>query len=173
MFWGAQYAQKSRLNPRTIVRDISVIEAGEALANKLDVPLGALVYQQVRTRLVDEQVLANQYNFIPFEICPGLEDVDLSHRSFQVTLEEDYHTVISRINEVYMLGDPMRDDTEILNLQAGDQVLIVERMSYSSSNMPLVYADIHVNPARFHYVASLWPDAEDIVLPVIQSGEQP
>ena len=142
---------------------MTIIHADAFLAEKLELTEGAPVYRQVRTRLVDEQILANQYNFIPFEICPGLEGMDLSRRSFQVTLEKDFHTVITRINETYSLGDPIRDDAEILDLQTGDQVLIVERMSFSSSNMPLVYADIHVNPLQFHYVERLWPDAVEFV----------
>lgn len=158
-----QYAQKSNLKPRTIVRAVTIISADMQIADMLSVLEGAPVYQQVRTRLVDEHVLANQYNFIPFAICPGLEDVDLSRRSFQVTLEEDYHTVVHHIEETYALGAPARDDAEVLNLKDDKKVLVVQRMSYSVSDMPLVFADIHVNPAMFHYVENLWPEAAKLV----------
>jgi len=158
-----QYAQRSKLKPRTVVRDVSVQPANLALAKQLHVPEGWAVFMQVRTRLVDDQVLANQYNFIPYEICPGLEEIDLTCRSFQATLEEVFHTVITRIEETYTLGKPGRDDNAILEVEDDATILIVERMSYSRNNYPLVYADIHVNPAQFHYVEDLWPKATPLV----------
>jgi GntR family transcriptional regulator len=158
-----QYAQKSKLKPRTVVRSVEVKQADAHLAEILKVPMSAPLFVQVRTRLVDEIVLANQYNFIPYEICPGLENVDLSRRSFQVTLEEDFHTVITRIEETYLLGNPERDDEEIMDVSHNAQILIVQRISYSASDYPLVFADIHVNPVQFHYVENLWPKAMPLV----------
>ena len=160
-----QYAQKSKLKPRTIVRSVKITNADGFLAKKLRVSLRAPVYVQVRTRLVDEEVLANQYNFIPFQVCPELEEIDLSKRSFQVTLEEQFHTVITHIEETYTLGNPARDDEEILGVDKDAKILIVQRISFSRKDYPLVFADIHVHPAQFHYVKDLWPKA----LPLVQS----
>lgn len=158
-----QYAQKSKLKPRTITREVSLMPADEIMAERLCVPTGENVFMQVRTRLVDEQVLANQYNFIPYAVCPDLKDVDLSRRSFQITLEEDFHTVVTEIKETYMLGKPARDDKYILQVGGDATILIVERISYSRNKFPLVYADIHVNPDQFHYVADLWPQAVPLI----------
>jgi DNA-binding GntR family transcriptional regulator len=160
-----QYAKKSKLKPRTIVRSVKTTSADDFLAKKLKVTLRAPVYVQIRTRMVDEEVLANQYNFIPFQVCPGLEKIDLSRRSFQVTLEEQFHTVITRIEEIYTLGKPARDDEEILDVDRDAKILIVQRTSFSRNDYPLVFADIHVHPAQFHYVKDLWPKA----LPLVQS----
>ena len=158
-----QYAQKSNLRPRTIVRDVSIIAADKPLAEKLQIAVDDAVYQQVRSRLVDECVLANQYNFIPYSICPGLEDVDLSRRSFQLTLQEKYHTIITRIEESYALEYPARDDGDILEVGDSTRILAVQRVSYCSSGLPVVVADIHVNPKQFHYVAQLWPGAAGLI----------
>ena len=160
-----QYAQKFKLKPRTVVREVRVEEADQVIAGILDLDAGDPIFIQVRTRLVDEQVLANQYNFLPYEICPGLEAVDLTRRSFQVTLSEDFHTVITRMEETYFLGTPERDDKEILGVSDDTKILIVQRTSFSRSDYPLVFADIHVNPAQFHYVEDLWPKA----LPLVNS----
>ena len=158
-----QYAEKAKLTPRTVVREVSVIAADAFLGEKLAVDEGAALYQQVRTRLVEGQVLANQYNFIPYTVCPGVETVNLSQRSFQVTLAEEYSTIIKRIEETYALGAPSRDDAEVLSLSADAEVLIVERMSFSANGMPLVFADIHVNPSAFHFVKNLWPGAAQLI----------
>lgn len=158
-----QYAEKSKLKPRTIVREVNIIESNELLAEILRIGIGMPVFEQIRTRLVNKVVLANQYNFIPYEVCPGLENIDLSKKSFQVTLESVFHTVITRIEENYSIGYPSRDDKKILDIEDDTQILIVQRISYSQSGFPLVFADIHVNPAQFHYVENLWPKASPLV----------
>jgi len=158
-----QYAEKSKLKPRTIVRSVTVVPAEDLIAKKLWMSPGDPLYVQVRTRMVDDQILANQYNFIPYEVCPGLEEVDLSRSSFQVTLEKIFHTVIARIEETYNLNHPERDDREILSITKDQPVLVIQRTSFSRNEFPLVFADIHVNPALFHYVKDLWPKALPLV----------
>jgi len=158
-----QYAEKSKLKPRTIVRSVTIVPAEDLIAKKLGMSPGDSLYVQVRTRMVDDQILANQYNFIPYEVCPGLEEVDLSRASFQVTLEKIFHTVIARIEETYNLNNPERDDREILSITQDQPVLVIQRTSFSRNEFPLVFADIHVNPALFHYVKDLWPKALPLV----------
>ena len=160
-----QYAEKSKLKPETVVRSVTVEPAKAPIAEILRVSVGDPLFVQIRTRMIDNQILANQYNFIPYEICPGLEEVDLSRSSFQVTLEKRFRTVIARIEESYSLGHPNRDDAEILSITNDESVLIVQRTSFSRTDYPLVFADIHVNPAQFHYVKALWPKA----LPLVSS----
>lgn len=154
-----QYAEKSKLKPKTIVRSVTVVPAEESIAKKLWMSAGDPLYVQVRTRMIDDRILANQYNFIPYEVCPGLEDVDLTRASFQVTLENKFHTVIARIEETYALNPPEQDDGEILSIAQDEPVLVVQRTSFSRNEFPLVFADIHVNPAQYHYVKDLWPNA--------------
>jgi hypothetical protein len=52
---------------------------------------------------------------------------------------------------------------EILKLNQQEQVLVVQRTSFSRNNLPVVFADIHVNPRQFHYVKDLWPDANSLI----------
>lgn len=158
-----QYAEKNKLKPSTVVRKVEICPADELIADKLHIPTSAWVFVQVRTRLINGRILANQYNFIPYEICPGLEKHDLSRSSFQVALEKNFHTVITRIHEDYQMVLPSRDDTEILALSNTDAILAVQRMSYSRSGFPLVFADIHVKPDQFHFVKDLWPNAVPLI----------
>jgi GntR family transcriptional regulator len=160
-----QYAEKSKMKPETVVRSVKVEPAEKSIAEILRIPEGDPLFIQVRTRIIDDQILANQYNFIPYEVCPGLDKVDLTRSSFQVMLEKRFRTVITRIEESYSLDLPNRDDAEILSITNDEPVLIVQRTSFSQTEYPLVFADIHVNPAQFHYVKDLWPKA----LPLVSS----
>ncbi len=158
-----QHTSRAGLKPASQVRAAIIETASPLAATKLDLPEAALVYHQDRTRLVNGEVLANQTNFIPYEICPGLENDDISRSSFQALLEEKYHTIITEIKESMQIiaGEPK--DLEILSLPAGAPVLLIERISYSCTHSPVVWASIHIRTDRFHYVSTLWPNAAPLL----------
>ena len=158
-----QHTSKAGQKPASQVRAAVIVPCPEAAAVNIDVPTGAPVYRLERTRMVDDQVLANQVNYIPFEICPGLENDDLSHYSFQKLLEQKYHTVIPEMKEDIRIVPGTPKDLEILSLPAGAPVLVVERLSFSANHVPVVWADIHIRTDRYHLVASLWPKAAAVL----------
>ena len=154
-----QHAAASGLSPKSVVRALKVIPAEKAVSEHLQVEVGQPVFCQTRTRLVNDEVVANQINYIPIEVCPTLEEVDLTRRSFQVTLNEDFNTVITKIEEQYEVVPAAGEDAAILGLGDGEDVLVVRRLSLSATDWPLVWADIHIRQDRFHYVEALWPQA--------------
>jgi GntR family transcriptional regulator len=153
----------SGLNPRSQVRDVAVEPATSPVAEKLRVEIGSPVYRCVRTRWVNEEVLANQTNYMPFEVCPGLEGDDVTRYSFQKLLEEKYHAVLVEMQEEYRLLPATEQDREVLGLPEGGSVLIVDRIALSAVGWPLVWAEIRIRPDRFDYVAALWPQAAELL----------
>ena len=162
-----QHAAASGLSPKSVVRALKVIPADETAAKQLQVEIGQPVFCQTRTRLVNDEIVANQNNYIPIEVCPTLEDVDLTRRSFQVTLNEDFNTVITEIKEDFEMAAATGEDAAILNLADGEDVLVVRRLSLTVTGSPVVWADIHIRKDRFHYVEKLWPHAALL----LQQGE--
>lgn len=158
-----QHADKSGLKPKSVVRSVEIIQADVEIAKKLKMVVGENVYRQTRTRLVNDQVVANQNNYIPVEVCPGLEEIDLSRTSFQVTLEGKYNSIVACIEEKFRFIEGNQEDLEILRIEVGTRVLVVERLSLSPSGLPLVWADIHVCTDHYHYVKALWPGAADLI----------
>jgi GntR family transcriptional regulator len=153
----------SGLKPRSEVREVEVEPASPLAAEKLQVEVGSPVYRYVRTRWVNEEALANQTNYMPFEICPGLEHDDVTRYSFQKLLEEKYHAVLVEMQEAYRLIPATGPDCDVLGLPEGASVLVVDRIALSASNSPLVWADIRIRPDRFEYVAALWPQAAELL----------
>lgn len=154
-----QHADKSGLSPKSLVRAVEVILADAFVATQLKIEVGQPVYRQTRTRLINEELVANQNNYIPMEVCPGLETIDLTRKSFQVTLEGRFNAVIAEIDERFELVPATDEDRVILGLSNEASVLAVRRLSLSRTRMPLVWADIHVRIDRYHYVEKLWPKA--------------
>ena len=158
-----QHTARMGFKPTTIVRGVQMVASSAEIAQRLKVTPGDLVYVQVRSRLVADRILANQYNYLPVEVCPGLESKDLSHRSFQDTLEQDYHAIVAEVEETCRLAPANQGDQQILDLSEKDEVVIVERLSLSATRQPLVWADIHVRIDRIDYVAALWPNAARLI----------
>jgi GntR family transcriptional regulator len=158
-----QHAARSGLSPTSIVRAVEVVPAGVRVAQILQLAQEDSLFRQVRTRLVNGEVIANQTNYIPIEVCPGLETVDLAHSSFQEILEGRFHAVVARVEEHFEIRPACGQDLQILDLEAGANVLIVQRLSLSSNLLPLVWADIHIRTDRYHYVKELWPQAAELL----------
>ncbi len=158
-----QFAQSTGLKPRSIVRSVRLVAADEAMADKLMVPTGAPIYQQKRSRMIDDLVVANQCNSIPQCVTPGLEQLDLKDQSFQNVLENKYHAVVYSIEEDYTLPPASQEDRAVLGLQNDSRVICISRLSLSATDMPLVYAEIHLNPEHYHLVENLWPQARDLM----------
>jgi len=159
----------SGLKPRSQVRDVAVVPAAPPVAEKLRAEVGSSVYRYVRTRWVNadkrrpEEALANQTNYMPFEVCPGLEGDDVTRNSFQKLLEEKYHAVLVEMQEEYRLLPATGQDRDVLGLSEGGSVLIVDRVALSATGWPLVWAEIRIRPDRFDYVAALWPQAAELL----------
>jgi GntR family transcriptional regulator len=153
------HTAKEGLKPTSLVREVVVEAASPQIAGKLKVEAGSPVYRYVRTRNVGGQPLANQTNFMPYAVCPGLELDDVSRYSFQRLLEEKYSAVLTEMQEDYSLVPSTDQDREVLQLPKGASVLVVDRIALSASNWPLVWATIRIRPDRYQYVAALWPQA--------------
>jgi len=157
------HTAESGLKPRSLVRQVEVVPATSEMADKLEVEQGSPVYRYVRTRYVNEEALANQINYMPLEVCPGLEHDDVTRHSFQKLLENKYATVFAGMKERFSMVEANAEDCEILGLAAGSTILLIERVALSATNRPVVWANIRIRPDRYAYVAALWPEAAELL----------
>ncbi len=158
-----QHTSKAGLKPTSEMRGTQIEPATVDVATRLKVALGAPVYRLDRTRLVNGQVLANQTNVIPFEVCAGLEHDDVSHASFQQLIENKYHAITAEMQEEFAMTQATDADASVLGLPVGTPILAIERLASSITAMPLILTKIHVRPDRFQYIAALWPSAQRLL----------
>jgi GntR family transcriptional regulator len=155
-----QHTSKIGFKPTSVMRSLTIEPATLEIGMKLGLAIGAPVYRLDRTRLVNGEVLANQTNVIPFEVCPGLENDDVSRASFQQLIDGKYHAVTVEMKEEFAIIPATAQDQQILGLADDDQILDIQRTALSATDQPLIWTDIHVRPDRFDYVAALWPSAK-------------
>ena len=157
------HTEKLGFKPTSQVREVELEPATAIVAQTLELEKGALVYRFVRTRYVNGEALANQTNYIPFEVCPGLEQDDVSHSSFQKLLEEKYCTFTAEFKEEFKYEPANEQDMKILSLPQDSSVLLVQRLAFSGTGYPLVWSNIRIRPDRWQYVSKLWPSAAAVL----------
>ncbi len=153
------HTKKLGFKPTSEVREVVIEPASSITAQTLRLPTKALVYRFVRTRNVNGETLANQTNYIPFEICPGLEHDNVSRYSFQKLLEEKYQTYTAKFEEEFSIEPANTQDREILSLPSNAPIWLVRRLAFSATGFPVVWSNIRIRPDRWQYVAQLWPSA--------------
>jgi GntR family transcriptional regulator len=151
------------LKPRSEVRAVEVEPASRLVAAMLHLEEGDPVYRCARTRYVGDDVLANQTNYVPYSICPGLEEQDLVHRSFQRILEQEYNAVVTDVQEEFEVSTATKEDAHALGVPLGGLVLLIERLALSRTRWPLIWVNLRIRPDRFEYVQALWPGAAELV----------
>lgn len=156
------YASQAGLNPRSEVRLVKIEAACSLVASKLQVDPGTTVYRFVRTRYINDEVAANQTNFIPFDVCPDLYQDEVSRNSFQRLLEEKYYAFTAYVQDSFDTVAPTEEDTEILDVSADTPVIEVQRIAFSVTEYPLVWTIIHLHPQRCHYLSDMWPSLETV-----------
>lgn len=157
------HTAESGLQPRSLVREVEIVPATAEMAEKLELGVGSPVYRYVRTRYVNEEALANQINYMPLEVCPGLEHDDVTRYSFQKLLENKYCTIFAGMKERFLIVEANEEDCEILGLAEGSTILLIERVALSATTRPVVWANIRIRPDRYSYVAALWPEAAELL----------
>lgn len=157
------HTAKAGLRPTSLVRTVEVEPATPEVAEKLDVEVGSPVFRYVRTRNVDGHALANQTNFIPWEVCPGLELDDVTRYSFQRLLEDKYLAILVKMQEWFRLIPATEEDRKILGLPEDSSVLLIERIALGATGWPLVWANLRIHPARYDHVSALWPQAAHLL----------
>ncbi|MBI5305658.1 MAG: GntR family transcriptional regulator [Chloroflexi bacterium] len=158
-----QHTSKVGFKPSSVMRGVTIEPASSEIAAKLDLPIGAPVYRLERTRLVNGEVLANQTNVIPYQVCAGLENDDVSHASFQQLIDGKYRAVTTEMKEEFAMATATAQDQAILGLDPGAPILVIQRLALSATSSPLIWTDIHVRPDRFDYVAALWSPAKTLL----------
>jgi GntR family transcriptional regulator len=155
------HTQKLGFKPNSQVREVSIKPASSVVAQTLRLSAGEPVYHFVRTRNVNGETLANQTNYIPYEICPGLEQDDVSRYSFQKLLEEKYLTYTATFKEDFSVEPANKQDQKILSLPPDASIWLVRRLALSATGFPVVWSNIRIRPDRWQYVTQLWPSAAE------------
>lgn len=140
--------------PSTQVLSISLIQANEKVAEKLDIQVGKQIYVIERIRSADEVKVALEKVSIPFSYVPGLEEADLT-QSLYAVLTDVYGIVPKFAKETMEATLANQRISEMLDVRVNSPVLAMERISYDKDGKIYEYTDSIYRGDKYKFTVTM------------------
>jgi GntR family transcriptional regulator len=131
------------LVPSSKVLKSLIIQADAFIANKLEIDIGAQVYQLNRVRYGDDNPMAYQQSYLPVQLCEGLDQFDFSKESLFNVLEHQYHLKISWQKQYVKPVIARQAEADPLEIDVGTPLLYLEGVAYLERDIPIEYKKIY------------------------------
>jgi GntR family transcriptional regulator, N-acetylglucosamine utilization regulator len=137
----------------TEVLDVSKIPAVERISEHLNIADDEEIIYSKRLRKVDGEPIALFENYI--STSTGVSDEDDFSGSIFKLLEEKYSIKISGSEKEIEAGIARKEDAELLNITAGDPVLIIRYATLDNNNKCIEFAEGIYRADRYKYMLKL------------------
>lgn len=125
--------------PRTEVLQFDIIPAPMRVAQELELVPGTQTIRLNRLRFIEQDPIVVVVTYIPHEICPALLDEDMTSQSLYRILEERFGLFIARGRRTVEAVPATPDDAELLEIEPGDPVLLLQSTSYLANGRAIEY----------------------------------
>lgn len=109
-------------------------------------------YEIKRLRLADGEPMAVSTTYIPCHLVPDLEEKSLVSDSLFKTIEERFHLKIGYGDRVLKAAIADDSQAELLNVERGFPLMLVEGATYLDNEMPIEYVIIYYRGDRYEFV---------------------
>jgi GntR family transcriptional regulator len=110
------------------------------VAHALEIAEGPLVYQLCRLRLVDGKPLSLQTAYLPVELCPNLEENDLTGSLYHL-LETRYALRLWTGKEILRARCATPYEADLLRIKEDMPVMYMERTTYAANGLAVEYLE--------------------------------
>ncbi|MEM1867625.1 MAG: GntR family transcriptional regulator [Thermosphaera sp.] len=124
-------------------------------AQKMGVSESEELVQLRRLRFVEGEAIAIQNAFLRHRFCPGIVDRGLDGGSLYRTLEKTYGVALGRALQTVEAKPADDYEAEMLSMRPGQPVLVLERLTYTSSGEPVEYVRSSYRGDRYRFVVEL------------------
>jgi GntR family transcriptional regulator len=126
-------------------------EAGEAVANALELEIGAPTLYLERLRLAGGEPMLLEQVHLPADRFPGLLASDLEHNSLYGLLTERYGARVVRAREAIEPVLLRGREAKLLAQPSGRPALLVEGVAFSTDGTPVEFARSFIRGDRTRY----------------------
>jgi len=139
-----------------VTRVISLIQMPVLPHIALALELGPqdTIYELTRLRVVDDVPLSLQTVYLPAYLCPRLEDNDLTDSLYRL-LENRYDLRLWTGQETLRARAATQSEARLLQVRTGTPVMFSERVSYSSTGIPVEYLEAVWRGDRYDFKVTL------------------
>lgn len=120
---------------------LSVMPAGAALAETLQIDEGAPVIEIRKMKLAEGQPVFLATLYVPGSLCPGLENEDLSGGSVIELLQEKYRFRITRVKGSFDAVLVGQEEAELLEVEKGSPAILYHRVRFTGDGRPLMASE--------------------------------
>lgn len=140
------------LNPKSIVLSI---EKGiyHEISEKINVDMNTELIYIKRLRLINDEEVGIHHCYINNDIA-NIVDLNILKEpkiSLYQVLEKERHINISYADETLEGGAADKAISKLLKIKVNDPLLIVERVTYTSDNLPIEYVKMHYRADKYKY----------------------
>ena len=131
--------RRENIRFRTVVLEIQRQKADAALAEKLSLKEGSRICYIKRLRYVEEESLIISESYLPSELFPDLEKVDLRDRSLYDVLEQKYGIPVIKTERSARAVKALDQEARLLRIPLGDPLIQLEGIAFSKKDLRVEY----------------------------------
>jgi DNA-binding GntR family transcriptional regulator len=137
----------------TRVLEQGIVPVDRRIAERLSLRPGRSVFFLKRLRMVDDAPLILLHNYVLYDMCPGIEDLDFTHvRLFEV-LEDHYGLQIAHGRRTFQAQVAGYGVGSSLALAEGAPVMHIEQQSFLLDDRPIEFSDLWLRGDQFRLSA--------------------
>jgi GntR family transcriptional regulator len=122
------------------ILDQKTLPANENIAKKLILETGTQVYYLKRVRYINDEPFLIDEHFIPYSLCPAIEEKYKDNTSLYQLLKVEYQFDLHHGQIEFQPIAPLTKETiDLLKVYPTTSLLYVERIVYSEQNVALDY----------------------------------
>lgn len=138
------------MTPGSKLLEFNLVKVSAAIASKLKIDEGELVYEIKRVRLADELPMAYEMLYISQHIAPGLTE-EIAGASIYEYLEKALNITIAKGEQSLEASIARKNEAAILQIKEGAPVLLIERTSYMDNQKPLEFVQSIYRGDRYKF----------------------
>jgi len=118
--------------------------ADKKLAHTLQINIGEKIYYLVRVRFINYEPFVLERCYFPSHRFPKIDRYDLENQSLYRIWRENYGITFDKMRQTLEPVAATEDEARILDVPVGFYLMLVERITFDSDNLPVEYArDVH------------------------------
>lgn len=147
--------QQRGLRPGTRMLGFDVMVAPGSVAQHLDLPLGAQVFQIRRLRLADDEALILETVYVPAGTCRELTEAEVAAAPLYDVLRNRYGIVLQRARQFFEPTVADEYEAQELGILRAAPVLLLENTTYAPGDRPVVFSKAIMRGDRVRYYVEL------------------
>lgn len=133
----------------TKVLEQGVLTASGRIARRLNVAPGRELFFLKRVRLVEDAPVIVLHNYVLYDACPGIEQLDFTHVRLFEALETHFGLQIDSGHRTFQAQAADADTAAALTLVEGDPIMHIEQQTYLNDSRLIEFSDLWLRGDQF------------------------